>query len=108
VKDRGAKSPQRGAGFLSEFREFVNFLRILWGLLAEIFAFFPLSGVFLKVIPLRAYSDDGEFNHLAPPLITAVATVVTLFVVLSPFGRRDEYQGQGRYMARRRLDCYPT
>jgi len=97
------ESPQRGAraGFLREFREFITFLGTLWGLLAGISVFFPLSSVFLKVIPLGAYEDDGVFNHLSPPLITAVATVVTLFVVLSTFGRRDELKGVRRHHARR-------
>lgn len=95
------ESPQRGVGFLKEFREFIKFLSTLWGLLAGISVFFPLSSVFFKVIPLGAYGDNGVFNHLSPPLITAVATVVTLFVVLSTFGRRDEFGGSGRRSARR-------
>jgi hypothetical protein len=95
------ESPQRGVGFLREFREFIKFLSTLWGLLAGISVFFPLSSVFFKVIPLGAYGATGVFNHLSPPLITAVATVVTLFVVLSTFGRRDEFKGLGRRDARR-------
>jgi hypothetical protein len=93
--------PQKGAGFLREFREFITFLRTLWGLLAGISVFFPLSSVFLKVIPLEAYGANGVFNILSPPLITVVATVVTLFVVLSTFGRRDEFRGLGGRNARR-------
>lgn len=95
------ESPQRGAGFLREFFEFITFLRTLWGLLAGISVFFPLSGVFLKVIPLEAYTDDGVFNILSPPLITVVATVVTLFIVLSTFSRRDAFRTLERGKVRR-------
>ena len=95
------KSPKGGAEFLREFREFIAFLSTLWGLLAGISVFFPLSGVFLKVIPLKAYEAGGVFEHLAPPFVTAVATVVTLFLVLSTFGRRDEFKGTKRNSVRR-------
>lgn len=95
------ESPKRGTDFLKEFREFIAFLSTLWGLLAGISVFFPLSSVFLKVIPLKPYEADGVFNHLSPPLITAVATVVTLFLVLSTFGQRDEYKEMSRKNVRR-------
>lgn len=96
------ESPQRGEGFLKEFREFIEFLGTLWGLLAGISVLFPLSSVFIQVIPLKAWGDDdGVFNILSPPLITSVATVVTLFVVLSTFGRRRALKGIGRNNARR-------
>ena len=95
------KSP-RGSGFLREFHEFITFLSTLWGFLAGISVFFPLSSVFSQVIPLKAYGDnDGVFNLLSPPLITSVATVVTLFVILSTYGRRNEFFGAGRRNARR-------
>jgi hypothetical protein len=95
------ESQKRGEGFLSEFREFIAFLGTLWGILAGISVFFPLSSVFLKVIPLERYEADGVFNHLSPPLITAVATVVTLFVILSTFGRRHEFMGRNLRKVRR-------
>jgi hypothetical protein len=88
--------PKRGAGFLKEFRDFITFLGTLWGILAGISVFFPLSSVFFEVIPLKGYEADGVFNHLSPPLISTVATVVTLFVILSTFGRRDEFRGRSR------------
>jgi hypothetical protein len=103
IEVRGAlvESPQRGADFLREFREFIAFISTLWGLLAGISVFFPISSVFIQVIPLKALDNDGVFNIFSPPLITTVATVVTLFVVLSTFGRRDELKGLGRRDARR-------
>jgi len=93
---------KKGVGFLTEFREFITFLSTLWGLLAGISVFFPLSSVLLKAIPLGKYGEnDGLFNILSPQLITLVATVVTLFVILSTFGRRNVFKGQGVRIARR-------
>jgi cation transport ATPase len=95
------ESPQRGAGFLREFREFLAFLSTLWGLLGGISVFFPFSNLFSQVIPLEAYGvDDGVFNILSPPFITLVVMVVTLFVVLSTFGRRDAFKELGGHNAR--------
>ncbi|MBM9515199.1 hypothetical protein [Desulfogranum marinum] len=101
AKDKQLESPKKAAVFLKEFREFITFLGTLWGLLAGISVFFPLSSTLLKVIPLQAYEADGVFNHLSPPLITSVSTVITLFVVLSTYGRRNEYMGIGTRIARR-------
>lgn len=79
--------------YLDELREFLTFLKNLWGLLAGISVFFPLSSILLRVIPLRAYgTDNGVFDHLAPSLITTIATLVTLFVVLVTFTSRHQLQ----------------
>jgi hypothetical protein len=84
--------PESGKGYLEEFKEFVAFSKNLWGILAGISVFFPLSNVLLDAIPLRACGDDGAFEHLAPSLITTVATVVTLFVVLVTFTGRNQFR----------------
>lgn len=83
----------RGTAFLEELRAFVAFLGSLWGLLAGISVFFPMSNVLVKVIPLGEYGEDGGvYDHFRPPLVTAVATVVTLFLILSTFVRRDAFK----------------
>ena len=105
--DCRAMSPtERGAAFLGELREFVAFLGNLWGILAGISVFFPLSNVLVKVIPLGRYGDDGGvYDHLSPPLVTAIATLVTLFVILSTFARRSAFKTDraGRIERRARL-----
>lgn len=78
----------RGNAFLQEFKEFLGFLQHLWGILAGISVFFPLSNMLIKLIPMKTIYDDGVFVHLHPPLITAIATIITLFVVLWTFGNR--------------------
>ena len=82
-----------GSGYLEELREFLAFLKNLWGVLAGISVFFPLSNLLLGTIPLGAYGrDDGVFDLLRPELISAVATVVTLFVVLVTFAGRRRFR----------------
>lgn len=76
--------------FLGEFSDFLKFLQTLWGILAGISIFFPLSNVLLKLIPMGNLYDDnpGGLTHLTPALITTLATVATLFVILVTFGQR--------------------
>jgi len=84
---------ERGAAFLDELKAFLAFLGNLWGILASVSVFFPLSNVFVKVIPLKRYGeDDGVYDHLSPPLVTAIATLVTLFLVLWTFANRDRFR----------------
>lgn len=79
--------------YLQELKEFLTFLQNLWGLLAGISVFFPLSSILIHAIPLRAYgTENGVFDHLAPALITTIATLVTLFVVMVTFASRYQLQ----------------
>jgi len=42
---------------------------------------------------LKAYGEEGgTFEHLSPSLITAVATLVTLFVILWTFSNRSKFK----------------
>ena len=85
--------PESKKDYLEELKEFLAFLKNLWGILAGISVFFPFSNIFLNSIPLRAYgTDDGVFDQLTPYLITTIATVVTLFVVLVTFAGRSQFQ----------------
>jgi len=84
--------PESEKGYLAQLRAFLVFLKNLWGILAGISVFFPLSNTFVEAIPLRAYGNDGVFDQLTPSFITIFATVVTLFVVLVTFAGRREFQ----------------
>ena len=58
---------------------FLSFLASLWGTLTAVSLAFPLSNVFVRVIPLEG---DESFNPLAlmpSAPIAATATLVTLF-----------------------------
>ena len=77
--------------FLKEFKEFVSFLQNLWGMLAAISILFPLSNIFMKIIPLEIFDHGGALVWFSPQLFTTIATVVSLFLVLSTFGQRDNF-----------------
>ena len=80
-----------GSDALRELRAFLGFLASLWGTLTAISLTFPLSNVFVRVIPLEG---DESFNPLAlmpSAPIAATATLVTLFLVLATFGARGEF-----------------
>ena len=88
--------PDRGTPFLNEFKQFLNFLQNLWGLLAGVSVLFPLSNVLVKVIPLQSLEHDGAFAKLSPSLVTVLATLTTLFLVLWTFSHRSQFQGQSQ------------
>jgi hypothetical protein len=93
-------SGTEGSVFLRELRTFLGFLASLWGILTAVSLTFPLSNVFVRVIPLEG---DESFNPLAlmpSAPIAAAATLVTLFLVLATFGARHEFALASR---RRRL-----
>jgi hypothetical protein len=70
------------------------FLGSLWGLLAGISVFFPLSNTLLGVIPMKAYGADGVFDQLSPALIYTVffsllTRAFVLIGMLEFFGNSD-------------------
>ena len=91
-------STNKGAAFLKEFKDFIVFLQSLWGILAGISVFFPLSNVLSKVIPLGNFYDEppgsGAFQYFSPETVTAIATLITVFVILSTFIRRHKFKAQ--------------
>jgi len=82
--------------YLGELKAFLKFLRNLWGLLASVSVFFPLSNLLLRTVPLGAYGEEGVFDLLPPALLTTLATVVTLFVVLATFAGRRRFAEAGQ------------
>lgn len=90
-------------GFLDEFEAFTEFLRHLWGILAEVSVLFPLSNLLFDVIP----TDEEALWALATVtdhevLLGAVATVGSLFVILWTFGQRYRFEGWRRRRVQRR------
>ena len=79
-----------GERFLEEFKAFLAFLQSLWGLLTGISVFFPLSNAFARVIPLQSGADGGALFFLSPSFVTALTTLVTLFVVFLTFSNRRD------------------
>lgn len=91
-------STSKGAAFLKELKEFIVFLQSLWGILAGISVFFPLSNVLSMIIPLGSIYDEpsgsGAFEYFSPEMVTAIATLITVFVILSTFSRRHKFKVQ--------------
>ena len=90
-KKRPGPSTQ-GSRFLKQFKEFTTFLRNLWGILAGISVFFPLSNVFIQIIPLGTFDDGGVLVWFSARLFTTSATLVSLFLILWAFGQRQHFQ----------------
>ena len=91
-KERKRSKPStQGSHFLKEFKEFTTFLRNLWGVLAGISVFFPLSNVFMQIIPLGTFDDGGVLVWFSARLFTTFATVVSLFLILWTFGQRHHF-----------------
>jgi len=78
--------------FLKEFEDFVTFLRNLWGALAGISTLFPLSNVFIQIIPLETFDNGGPLVWFSPRLFTTLATMVSLFLILWTFGQRSHFR----------------
>jgi hypothetical protein len=87
-------SSKKGTSFLKDFKDFVVFLQSLWGILAGISVLFPLSNVLIGLIPLGWIYDDpgGALGYFSPELITALTTLITLFIILWTFGHRDVFK----------------
>jgi len=91
-----ARPSTPGSKFLKDFREFTHFLRNLWGILAGISVFFPLSNVFIQIIPLGRFEDGGVLLWFSGRLFTTFATVVSLFLILWTFGQRRQFRSTRR------------
>jgi hypothetical protein len=79
-----------GQSFLQELREFLQFLRSLWGLLAGISVLFPLSNVLLGVIPIDG--GGNPFQNLSPSVVTTLTTLTCIFLTFATFGRRSQFR----------------
>ncbi|MBA2537395.1 MAG: hypothetical protein H0V20_08205, partial [Actinobacteria bacterium] len=78
-----------GQPFLEELRDFLAFLRSLWGLLAGISVLFPLSNVLFSVIPLEG--GGNPFQNLSPGIVTALTMLTCIFLTFATFGQRKRF-----------------
>ena len=79
----------KGQAFLDELREFLNFLASLWGILAAVSLFFPMSNLLTKVVPLGGYGEP--FHGLSPTLVAVLTTLTCIFLTFATFGRRVQF-----------------
>jgi hypothetical protein len=86
-----------GTVFLKEFKDFVGFLKNLWGILAGISVIFPLSNVLIKAIPMQKWEGEagsGAWYHFPPLLVSVVASLIALFIILWTFVQRHKIKIQ--------------
>src|SRR5690349_11268559 len=95
-KKKRARPSMQGSRFLKEFKEFTIFLRNLWGILAGISVFFPLSNILIQIVPLGTFEEGGVLVWLSGRVFTTFATVVSLFLILWTFGQRHRFQSARR------------
>ena len=79
----------KGQAFLDELREFLAFLASLWGILAAVSVFFPLSNLLTEVIPLGGLGKP--FHNLSPALVAVLTTLTCIFLTFATFGRRVQF-----------------
>lgn len=72
-----------------EFKSFIQFLTEMWGILAGISVFFPLSSKFLDAIPIEPTPGPGGVELISPNLFILTATAGSLFIILFIFSSRS-------------------
>jgi hypothetical protein len=87
-------SSNQGKVFLRDIKDFVNFLKNLWGVLTGISIFFPLSNALIHIIPIETFVNGGVLIWFSPALFTTLATIVSLFLIFWMFGQRQKFQSQ--------------
>lgn len=81
---------------LNELTVFLEFLKSLWAILAQISVLFPYSSRFIDAIPVEPIEPGYPFYFLPPALIPLVATLFSVFIILVTFNQRVQYEDQQR------------
>lgn len=109
VQEREQSKPR--VTFFEELRSLLSFLQSLWGILSGISILFPLSTAFLKLVPLEErWQTDGYmrgFSFFKPPLVSALTTVIIIFVMFWLVSQRNLFEAQnGLKLQRRAVRCF--
>jgi hypothetical protein len=97
VKGGNVALMENGTAFLQEFKDFIAFLKNLWGILAGISVIFPLSNILTKVIPLHRWEGEagsGAWYSFSPVLVSILASLIALFIILWTFVQRYKIKAQ--------------
>ena len=97
--------------FLEEMQDLFAFLHSLWGILAGVTIFFPLSAAFFKLVPVeyRWHTDDymRGFGYFKPSLVVVITTITIIFVMFWLVSHRAQFKPrQRKVMQRRALRCF--
>jgi hypothetical protein len=97
--------------FLEELRDLFDFLHSLWGILAGVTLFFPLSAAFFKLVPVeyRWLTDDymRGFGYFKPSMVIAITTLSLIFTMFWLVSHREQFKPRKRkVMQKRALRCF--
>ncbi|HRQ39124.1 MAG TPA: hypothetical protein PLD25_14535 [Chloroflexota bacterium] len=105
------EKPATEMTFLEELQDLFAFLHSLWGILAGVTLFFPLSAAFLSLIPVeyRWHTDDymRGFGYFKPIMVITITTLLIIFVMFWLVSHRERFRPRQRKMMQRRaLHCF--
>ncbi|MBE7533279.1 MAG: hypothetical protein HND44_11725 [Chloroflexi bacterium] len=95
---------------LEEVQDLFHFLHSLWGILAGVTLFFPLSAAFFSLIPVeyRWQTDDymRGFGYFKPLLVVGLTTILIIFAMFWLVSHREQFWPRKRkIMQQRALRC---
>ncbi len=96
---------------LEEVQDLFHFLHSLWGILAGVTLFFPLSAAFFSLIPVeyRWQTDDymRGFGYFKPLLVVGLTTILIIFAMFWLVSHREQFRPRKRkIMQQRALRCF--
>jgi heme/copper-type cytochrome/quinol oxidase subunit 3 len=97
--------------FLEELQDLFAFLHSLWGILAGVMLFFPLSAAFFKLIPVeyRWLTDDNMrgFGYFQPSMVISITTILVIFSMFWLVSHREIFKPRKRRVLQKRaLHCF--
>ncbi|NPV77766.1 MAG: hypothetical protein HPY59_15510 [Anaerolineae bacterium] len=82
---------QRANLILKDLKNFTAFLGNLWGGFAVFSIIFPFVNNLVRIIPLRLAKDNGVLLWFTPELFTAIATLISLSIILAIYRSRNGF-----------------
>jgi hypothetical protein len=96
--------------FLEEVQDLFAFLHSLWGILAGVTLFFPLSAAFFKLIPVEYRWETSDymrgFGYFKPPLVIAMTTILIIFTMFWLVSHREQFRPRKRRIMQQRALRY--
>jgi hypothetical protein len=105
------EEPAAAMTFLEELQDLFAFLHSLWGILAGVTLFFPLSAAFFNLIPVEYRWETNNymrgFGYFKPPMVIAITTILLIFAMFWLVSHREQFKPRKRKMMQQRaLRCF--
>jgi len=92
--------------FLEELQDLFAFLRSLWGILAGVTLFFPLSTALFQLVPVEYRWDTDNwmrgFSFFRPQLVILITTLTLIFVMFWLVSHRAQFKSRRQRAIQRR------